>query len=620
MGLGNLGNTCFMNAGLQCLSHLEPVCSYFLTGRYLCEINDSNPLSTGGALARAFARLQERLWQGAARIHNPKQMHSMLSRFAPHLFQGAAQQDVQEFLAYVVDGLHEDLNMMGIGKKTDSKGKSESKVEDKGKTEGGKSEEKGEESAANHAWTAHLAQHRSFLVDLFQGQLRSRVTCLVCRTQSVTFDPYLYISVPVRNDTSSLEDALRLFLSEERLVGSEKWWCPRCKDRVSAKKKIDIFRIPPLLVVHLKRFEFDAKTRRFRKIKVDVRSPLAVDLSFLSKGTLMYNIVCIANHTGAYGTGHYTAICRHPVDGKFYHFDDEFVDEVQDTSNVLTHEAYVLFLEHDAEASEKLRRQKAKAHAQNSEKPSRSEAPTPSSGHGGPLQQQECAHSAASSSVKTATTPATGSTSKATPAATTSLSTKASATTPTANSSLKATKDPVAGSSPKAAKDPPASSLLKAAKDPTMSPLLKPAATACAGANGVSEQPCEGAVAHPVRLHGAAQAEAIDHAAPPRQELHPPTPTSTSTASSIISPPRGSSSSRGPGRGSGGRGQSRGLGARATRTGGTAGHANATRRGTGQSQNTSEVEQAMGGPCSHQTADTVVAEKPSGTCGVIKQL
>lgn len=304
------------------------------------EINEINSLGTGGRLVRSFASLLRCLWQQRGRVYDPIEFHSTLAEFAPHLTEGYAQQDAQEFLAYLLDGLHEDLNLVERRPPPDEEDTDEQDLR--------LELEKGEEYVAALKWMRHLLRNKSFLVDLLQGQLRSCLTCSVCGFTSKTFDPVLYLSLPVHDQMRTLDEAFKLFLASEMLTGENQWRCDRCKCSVDAEKRIDIWTLPQVLVVHLKRFEFDSNTSQFRKIESELRSPLTVDLtryvSTQRRQRAIYDIVCIANHYGRYGSGHYTATCKHPVDRKFYNLNDSYVQELADHDSVLDKNAYVLFL------------------------------------------------------------------------------------------------------------------------------------------------------------------------------------------------------------------------------------------------------------------------------------
>lgn len=166
----------------------------------------------------------------------------------------------------------------------------------------------------------------------------------------------------------SLEDAIRGYLAEECLEGENAWRCEKCDRRVSARKKICIWKLPPVLVLHLKRFELDVRaTERsgvacFKKITTPLSSGLTVNLTpFVSsevREEQVYDVVCVSNHMGAFGSGHYTATCRHPVDQKFYYFNDGDVSPLPPGQPVISKDAYVLFLvRHSAQSAQGLRRQ-----------------------------------------------------------------------------------------------------------------------------------------------------------------------------------------------------------------------------------------------------------------------
>ncbi|KAK7476332.1 hypothetical protein BaRGS_00032450, partial [Batillaria attramentaria] len=179
-GLDNLGNTCFMNSVIQVLSNTREFRDFFLDGRFQREINTDNKLGTGGHLAVAFGVLLKTLWSGNKYSCAPGKLKDLVAKKASQ-FTGFAQHDSQEFLAFLLDGLHEDLN----------------RVQDKPYTATVDSDGRPDEVVANEAWEVYRKRNDSFVVDLFQGQYKSKLVCPVCSKVSITFDPFLYLSVPL---------------------------------------------------------------------------------------------------------------------------------------------------------------------------------------------------------------------------------------------------------------------------------------------------------------------------------------------------------------------------------------------------------------------------------------
>ncbi|CAK0796914.1 unnamed protein product [Prorocentrum cordatum] len=283
------------------------------------------------------------MWQGAVRRHDPEALQQRLAELAPHLLAGGEQQDVQEFLSFFIDGLHADLDRVASPPPPLS--------EEDERRDARLAEERGEEWTAALAWMRHLERSKSFLVDLLQGQVRSTLRCTRCGHKSRCFDPFLYLSVPVARSTHTLDDAIRLYLDEELLTGGDRWRCPKCETLVDATKKIDLWKLPPVLVLHLKRFEFDRRSLQIRKVDHRVDVPLELNLlehcSSSQKEGAVYELACVANHRGAFGGGHYTATCRvgEGPERQWYCFDDERVFPLPAGRQVVTEEAYVVFFE-----------------------------------------------------------------------------------------------------------------------------------------------------------------------------------------------------------------------------------------------------------------------------------
>ncbi|KAJ8311552.1 hypothetical protein KUTeg_010907 [Tegillarca granosa] len=222
-GLRNLGNTCYMNSIIQ-----------------------ESELGCHGEVAEEFAVVVKALWSGSYRCISPRDFKWMVGKHQP-MFAGHDQQDSQEFLTFLLDGLHESLN----------------KVKTRPQIPEQDNDNIPDFTASDIAWKHHKMLNESIIVELFQGQLKSTLVCLTCGKQSVTFQAFMYLSLPIPSGSRcSLQDCLKQFLKEEKMTGSSRWRCPRCKKDRDSVKKIDIWRLPRLLLIGLNRFVYEGQWRQ----------------------------------------------------------------------------------------------------------------------------------------------------------------------------------------------------------------------------------------------------------------------------------------------------------------------------------------------------------------------
>ncbi|GAB6028374.1 hypothetical protein CHUAL_002542 [Chamberlinius hualienensis] len=340
-GLKNLGNTCFMNSVLQCLSNTRPLMEYSVQEKYISDINVSTS-SMKGALIKSFASLLQSMRNDDSNNSavNPQAFKSQIQKFAPR-FMGYSQQDAQEFLRYLLQGLHEDVNRL-VSKPTPIHTDIDDNLSDNQK--------------ASESWRRYLRFDDSKIVDLFVGQLKSTLRCTSCGHTSVTFDPFWDLSLPLPKQSGSvkLQNCFELFTSEEVLNGDEKPTCAKCKTRRKCTKSFSIQKFPKILVIHLKRFSPSEKYRA--KLTTTVDFPLYnLDLSAFAVNSnqsqnCAYNLYGVSNHSGTVFTGHYTAFCKHPYSGDWYDYNDVRVTKVSQNS-VVSSEAYVLFYEQVSHSS-----------------------------------------------------------------------------------------------------------------------------------------------------------------------------------------------------------------------------------------------------------------------------
>ncbi|XP_071384948.1 ubiquitin carboxyl-terminal hydrolase 8 isoform X2 [Centroberyx affinis] len=328
-GLRNLGNTCYMNSILQCLCNTPAMVDYFNKNYYQEDINRANILGHKGEVAEEFGVIMKALWSGLYKCISPRDFKITIGKINEQ-FSGYDQQDSQELLLFLMDGLHEDLN----------------KADNRKRYKEEENDHLDDQKAADLAWGKHKLLNESIIVALFQGQFKSTVQCLTCHRKSRTFETFMYLSLPLASTSKcSLQDCLKLFSKEERLTDNNKVFCRHCKAHRDSTKKLEIWKVPPILLVHLKRFSYEGRWKQ--KLQTCVDFPLdSLDLSQYVIGPRQslkrYSLFGVSNHYGGLDGGHYTAYCKNSVKQRWFKFDDHEVSDFS-TSSVKSSAAYILF-------------------------------------------------------------------------------------------------------------------------------------------------------------------------------------------------------------------------------------------------------------------------------------
>ena len=179
----NLGNTCFMNSSIACISNCTELTYYFLKGDYKKDINTENNLGMHGELAKSWGNLLHEYWVENTRVGDPSDFKRTIGQKAVR-FRGYNQHDSNEFMSIFLDYLNEDLN------RTTKKEYIEMKEKQDNETD---------EECAKRFWECNLKRNDSIITDLFCGQFKSTITCPQCGRINITFDPFDTINLPMVN-------------------------------------------------------------------------------------------------------------------------------------------------------------------------------------------------------------------------------------------------------------------------------------------------------------------------------------------------------------------------------------------------------------------------------------
>ncbi|KAK2536736.1 Usp36 [Columba livia] len=320
-GLLNLGNTCFLNATLQCLTYTPPLANYLLSKEHSRTCHQS-----GFCMMCVMQNHVTQAFANSGNAIKPVSFVRNLKRIAPHIRFGR-QEDAHEFLRFTIDAMQKAC-------------------------------------LRDHARSDRQTQATTLIHQIFGGYLQSRVKCSVCRGVSDTFDPCLDVALEI-TQAANIVRALELFVRPDLLGGANAYMCARvisvgfaawvveqleklelflcrCKKKVSATKRFTIHRAPNVLTLALKRFAGFTGG----KITKDVGYPELLNIrpymSQTSGDPVMYGLYAVLVHSGfSSHAGHYYCYVK-ASNGQWYQMNDNVV-RPSNVKVVLNQQAYVLF-------------------------------------------------------------------------------------------------------------------------------------------------------------------------------------------------------------------------------------------------------------------------------------
>ena len=289
-GLANLGNTCYMNSALQCLSNVPSLREFFM-----------EKTLNRGKLVQSYASLMRQMWSGEYTSVQPSEVKTCIAGYSS-TFRGYDQADARELANVLLNSLHDELK------------------------------DENDSSIINNLFTIYI---------------KYQVTCHNCLHDETGADQMKFLALRpnVRNgEKTTLDDLLDLYVAK-KFTSTERQ-CSTCHKSSKHFAQNSIYApLPRVVIVHFTRFNIT-------KVKDENPIEFPMETQFKRLDPLnnsWYHLIGIVSHSGTIYSGHYTAYAKNVLTTKWYHFNDSFVTQISSPVNEshISRNAYMLLYSRD---------------------------------------------------------------------------------------------------------------------------------------------------------------------------------------------------------------------------------------------------------------------------------
>jgi ubiquitin C-terminal hydrolase len=321
-GLENIGQTCYMNSSIQCLSNIKYLSDNLI--KHFGEFDvDKQPLSL------AFSSLVFDLFTTQKKYIAPKMFKKIIGKLNP-LFEGMHAADAKDLIFFILEKLHQELN------KND-------KISEESKIDYAQLEKDSfdESKMLEHFINDYKEKNKSIIADTFFGIIRSTMKCKTCQKIKFSFQTFNLLIFQLKNIKEfnqktlnnnnnykiNIYDAFDCDKKEETLDGENMIYCNSCKGLNPGIHQQIIYSLPKVLIIILNR------GKNNQDFNEEFIFPKELDLSIenyviLNNSNTQFYLQCVITHLGESSAGgHFIAYCRNGPNEQFLCYNDAVVSK-----------------------------------------------------------------------------------------------------------------------------------------------------------------------------------------------------------------------------------------------------------------------------------------------------